>query len=526
MTGVPGAGGSGVPAAGGCQEAAPAVTAVRRLTGEEYASTLRDLLGDAQKMAPAFPKDDAGDGALADPRTLIVSPAWAANAMEAAESAAKLAVANLTTLLPCNPAGAEQACARQFAQGLARRAFRRPAAATEVDALMKVYAVGAQGGGFARGIEVLIRAVLQSPSFLYRVELGQRDGSSGRALRLTPHEVAARLSYLLWGTMPDQALSDAADAGKLSTGDEIAAQARRLLDAPRARARLVDFHGKWLGIDGVAEVARDPMAYPQFDEALAGSMRSGLDLFLGEVLGKGDGRLESLFTARFGYVDAKLAPLYGVPAPAGGAMTRVELDPKQRAGLLTNVGLLTAHTQADESEPIHRGKFVRERLLCTIPPDPPADLMVTPPMPRPGVSIRERLAEHSSLPACRACHELMDPIGLGFEAYDALGRFRTSEAGKPVDDHGTLSMTDVDGPFQGAIELGQKLSGSAQVRQCLIETTFKYTHGPDATGDACVRDKLTAAFDGAGHDIRALVIAITRTDGFRYRRTIDGEVLP
>jgi len=500
------------------------VTAVRRLTAEEYASTLRDLLGDAQRMAMvAFPKDDTDDG-VPDPRTLIVSPAWAANAMEAAESAAKLAVANLTALLPCNPAGAEQACARQFAQSLTRRAFRRPSAPAELDALMKVYAVGAQGGGFAHGIEVLVRAVLQSPSFLYRVELGQHDGSNGRALRLTSHEVAARLSYLLWGTMPDQALSDAADAGKLGTSDEIAGQARRMLADPRAR--LVDLHGRWLGIDGVAEVARDPDRYPQFDEKLAASMRSGLDLFLGEVLGKGDGRLETLFDARFTYVDAALAPLYGVPAPAGGAMTRVELDPAQRAGILTNVGLLTAHTQADESEPIHRGKFVRERLLCTMPPDPPADLMVTPPMPRPGVSIRERLAEHSSLPACRACHEMMDPIGLGFESYDALGRFRTSEAGKPVDDRGILAMTDVDGPFKGAIELGGKLAGSAQVRRCVIDTAFRHTHGPDATGDVCVQQKLSGAFDASNHDLRELIIAITRTDGFRYRRTIEGEVLP
>src|SRR5436190_7451224 len=151
-----GAGGSGVPVGSGCQEGAPIVTAVRRLTGEEYASTLRDLLGEAQRMAVvAFPKDDTGDG-VPDPRSLIVTPAWAANAMEAAESAAKLAVANLPALLPCNPAGAEQACARQFAQSLTRRAFRRPPAPAELDALMKVYAVGAQGGGFPHGIEVLV----------------------------------------------------------------------------------------------------------------------------------------------------------------------------------------------------------------------------------------------------------------------------------------------------------------------------------------------------------------------------------
>jgi len=502
------------------------VTAVRRLTRDEYASTLRDLLGDARGMVTVpFPKEGAGDDVLVDPRTLIVSPSWAANAMEAAEAAAKLAVANLPALLPCAPTGGE-ACARQFASTLGKRAFRRPLAPAEVDALMKVYAVGAEGGGFPHGIEVMLRALLQSPSFLYRVELGQREGSSGTALRLTPHEVAARLSYLLWGTAPDQPLMDAADRGQLATGDQIAAQARRLLGDPRAQERLAEFHGKWLGIDGLDEVAKDPQKYPQYDDKLEASMRDELKLFVGDVL-KGDGRLETLFTAHFTYVDASLAPLYGVAPPAGGGMARVELDPAQRSGVLTSVGIIAAHTFADESEPIHRGKFVRERLLCTTPPDPPADLMVTPPMPKPGLSIRERLLEHSNVPACRACHELMDPIGLGFESYDGLGRFRTSEGGKPVDDHGSLTMTrDIDGPFQGAVELAQKLAGSAQVRQCLIDTAFQYAHGPDAGGDACVQQKLAQAFDGARHDVRELVIAITRADGFRYRRTIEGEVLP
>jgi hypothetical protein len=275
------------------------------------------------------------------------------------------------------------------------------------------------------------------------------------------------------------------------------------------------------------EVAKDPDKYPQFGDELAGSMRAGLKMFFDDVLWKGDGRLEALFSARFTYVDSRLAPLYGVPAPAAGVMARVDLDPAQRAGILTDAGLITAHTFADESEPVHRGKFVRERLLCTPLPDPPADLMVMPPMPRPGVSIRERFTEHAAVPACQSCHQMIDPIGFGFEAYDGLGRFRTSEGGKPIADRGTLDMTqDANGPFKGAIELGQKLAASAQVRQCFADTAIQFAHGPDAGGDACVAQKLTTAFDGARHDIRELIVAITRTDGFRYRRPIAGEVLP
>jgi hypothetical protein len=527
----PGAGpsaGAGIAGGAGCQELAPRVTAIRRLTAEEYANTLRDLLGEGQRLgAVSLPKDEGGDDVFADPRTLIVTPMWAASAMDAAEAAARVAVGKMTGLAPCNPAGDEQACARQLAVSLGKRAFRRPLAPVEVDGLMKVYAVGASGGGHSRGVEVLVRAILQSPSFLYRVELGQKNGSAGTAVRLSPYEVAARLSYLLWGTTPDEALLAAADQGGLATGDQVAAQARRLLGDARAQERLAAFHGKWLGIDGLDEVAKDPRKYPQFDDGLAAAMRQELALFLGDVLWKGDGRLESLFSARFTYVNPALAALYGVTPPPAGSMSRVDLDPAQRAGILTNAGLITAHTFADESEPVHRGKFVRERLLCTTPPDPPPDLMVMPPTPRPGLSIRERLAEHSKVPSCQACHQMMDPIGFGFEAYDGLGRFRTSEGGKPIDDGGALTMTsDVDGPFRGVIELGQRLATSKQVRQCLVDTAFRYAHGPDAGGDACVQQKLTAAFDGARHDIRELIVAITRTDGFRYRRAIEGEVLP
>jgi hypothetical protein len=512
---------------GGCQELAPPVTAARRLTRVQYANTLRDLVGDGKGMAAAqLPADDAGDDAFADPRTLIVSPDWAASAMNGAEAAAKVAVGNLATLLPCEPAGNEQLCARQFVSAFGKRAFRRPLDPAEVDGLMKVYALGA-ASGFAHGFELVVRTILQAPSFLYRLELGQRSGSSGSAVRLTPYEVASRLSYLFWGTMPDAALMAAADGGKLGTPDEVVAQARRMLADPRAHATLADFHGRWLGIEGLDVVSKDPMRYPQFDEQLVASMRTELALFVDDLLSNGDGRLESLFSAHHTFVDARLAPLYKVPAPAAGQFARVDLDPAQRAGILTSAGLISAHTFADESEPIHRGKFVRERLLCTTPPDPPPDLMVMPPSPTPGVSTRQRLVEHAATPSCQACHQLMDPIGFGFEAYDGLGRFRTADSnGQPIDDQGMLAMTDSDGPFKGAIELGRKLAGSAQVRACLITTALQFARGPGADGDRCLQQKLTAAFDGAKHDIRELFIAIARSEGFGYRRAIDGEVLP
>jgi hypothetical protein len=520
-----GGSGSGLPGTGSCQEVAPLMSAARRLTRAQYANALRDLRLDT-KGADQLPADDGGDDVVADPRSMIVTPTWASSAMSAAEMAAKTAVANLSTLSPCSPASDESACARQFMAAFGRRAYRRPLETAEVDGLMKVYAIGAQSGGFAHGIEVAIRTMLQAPSFLYILELGQPAGSTGNAVRLGPYEVASRLSYLMWNTLPDDVLFTAAASDKLSTREQIDEQARRMIADEKAQAPLVAFHGKWLGFDGLGGASKDPGKYPEFDDHLAKAMQTELDLYLKDVLFKGDGRLESLFESRFTYVDASLAPLYGVAPPPSG-FARVDLDSRQRAGILANIGVIAAHTFADESEPIHRGKFVRERLLCTSLPDPPPDLMVTPPTPKPGVTIRERLIEHSSVAGCQACHEMMDPIGFGFEAYDGLGRFRTTDpSGKPIDDNGTLGMTkDVDGPFKGVIELGQKLAESNQVRDCVLSTMTRYARGPEADSDACVHQKLGAAFERGHHDLKEVLVALTQTDGFLYRRKIEGEVL-
>ncbi len=515
------------PTTGECQEDVPLVTAARRLTRSQYANILRDLRVDLKgTAADQLPVDDAGDDVAPDPRSMIVSSDWAASAMSAAEMAAKMAIAALPTLLPCDPVSGEQACARKFIAAFGQRAYRRPLETAEVDGLMKVYGVGTRGGGFAHGVEVAIRAMLQAPSFLYLLELGQPAGSSGKAVRLSPYEVASRLSFLFWNTMPDDTLFAAAANDKLSTQGEIATQARRLLADPKAEDPLVAFHAKWVGIDGLASVNRDPQKYPAFGDELVASMRTELDLYLKDVLFKGDGRLESLFESHFTYVDSLVAPLYGVAQPASGGFIRVDLDPKQRAGILTNVGIITSHTMADESQAIHRGKFIRQRLLCSPLSDPPPSLMVTPPTPKPGVSTRERLKEHSSTLACQGCHKMMDPIGFGFEAYDGLGQFRTTDPnGQPVDDSGTLDMTDVDGPFKGVVALGQKLATSAQVRECVASSLIRYARGPEADGDACVRRKLVTAFDHANHDIKELLIALTQTDGFPFRRAIEGELL-
>ncbi|HEY0711616.1 MAG TPA: DUF1592 domain-containing protein [Polyangia bacterium] len=506
-----------------CEESAPAVLPLRRLTRAEYSNTVRDLLGDDSDPGKGLPSDDAGEELFVSPATMTVTTDWAQSALETAEAIARRAVAKLPTLVPCASAG-DEVCAQQFIGGFGRRAFRRPLLREERDRLLALWKSGA-GESFARGVELVVSAVLQAPSFLYRIEFGA--AGVGGKVTLSPYEVATRLSYGLWGTTPDLALLAAAEADQLNTGTQVAAHAQRMLGDPRAQHNLTAFVGRWFGLAGLEEVMKDPAVYPAFNEKLIEAMKEEVDHVIDETLWKGDGRSDTLLTAPFTFVNRLTAPLYGVPAPQGEGFTKVTLDGNQRAGLLTNAAILTAHTFSDASAPIHRGKFVRERLLCTIPPAPPADVNIVPPVPRPGLSTRDRLREHSDVPACRACHTFMDAIGFGFGNYDGLGRYSTKDPqGQPVDNRGELLHTDNDGAFQGVPALAARLTASTMVSDCIASTFLRFVSGTESEIDACARQKLRAAFTSANHDVRKLIVAIAATDAFRHRRALPGEVSP
>ncbi len=511
---------------GGCQESSPPVQPARRMTRDQYLATVRDLLGETRDLGDRLPADDKGDAVFAPPDTLTVTPAWADKLLNTAEDVAKVAITKLPALLPCNPAGNEEACAGDFIKAFGKKAFRRPLTPEDVQGLTAVYKSGAADGGFARGIELVISTILQSPSFVYRVELGQKAGSVPGAVKLTPYEVATRLSYFIWGTMPDAPLFAAADNGKLGTREEIAAQVDRMMKDPRARSTLIGFHERLFGTDIIDEVSRDAMEYPQFTDALRASMKAEFGAFVGDVLFEGDGRLETLLTSRTTFVDASLASLYGVSAPAGAGLQKVQLDANQRAGVLTSVGLLTAHAISDISAPIVRGKFIRERLLCTELAEPPPALMVEEPARKPGSTTRELLERHSVDPSCAGCHHLMDPIGFAYSNFDAIGRWRTMEEGKPIDNGARLQATDVDGEFRGPVQLAQKFAGSQQVRDCVMTTMLSFAHGPGVAQDACLTNRIRKTFADSSHDVRVLARAIAEADGFQYRRQLQGEVIP
>jgi hypothetical protein len=529
--GPPGGGVPGEAPGAACVPGTPFPTPLRRLTRVEYDNTVRDLLGDATAPARRFPPDELSGGFANNAAVLTVSPLLAERYQEAAEALAAAAVRDLGKLVPCDPtkggAAGEEACARSFVESFGRRAYRRPLAAAEVTRHLALFSAARAGATFARGIEVLVGAMLQSPGFLYRLELGlpgaAGEGDRAGLVRLGPYEIASRLSYLLWASMPDDRLFAAAAAGKLGTPAEVAEMARSMLDDPRARRAVSEFYRQWLGAAAIEGVAKDPAIYPDWGEPLRAAMAAELPAFVEHVLWGADGRLATLLAAPVTVATAPVARIYGVEA-AGGRP--VALDGTRRAGVLTQPGILAVHALPNQSSPVQRGKFVREQLLCQEAPPAPPDLDVTPPEVDPRKPTRERFAQHTKDEACASCHRLMDPLGFGFEHFDGVGRYRATDGGRPVDASGTIvNAGAIDGPFRGAPELAKKLAASPVVGACVATQWYRFAFGRlETPGDACALRGLHAAFEAARYDLRELLLALTAAETFLYRRPIAGEV--
>jgi hypothetical protein len=321
--------------------------------------------------------------------------------------------------------------------------------------------------------------------------------------------------------MPDDALLVAADADRLASSGDLVREARRLLDDPRAREPVQAFHAQWLGLDRLDDLDKDRVVYPAFEPELAASFRAETMRFVDEVVWSREGTLKALLTAPYTFVDRRLAVFYGVQAAGATDTTlvHVPVDPARRAGLLTHASLLAVHSKANQTSPVHRGRFVREQLLCTVPPPPPADIEIRPPDLDPRMTTRQRFAQHTADPFCYACHRMLDPIGFGFEHYDGVGRWRDRESGNPIDAAGELLFTDVNGPFDGAAELGRMLAASDDVSRCYATQWFRFGYGrSESAADACSLQTLSTALSDARGDLRQLVLALVITDAFRYRR--------
>ncbi len=494
-----------------CTELDVAPTPLRRLTRQQYANAVRDVLGvtvDADELGV-----DEKAGAFDSNGSAAVSSNTVELYRVLAESVAVDALVDSPELFVCEDDG--EACWNAVLDETGRRLFRRPLTEVERE---RYLGLAATADSPIEGARLLVQAMLQSPSFLYHLEFGLPE--TGDIVPLTDYELASRLSFFLWNSVPDDALLDAAADGQLSGAEGLVAQAERLLGDPRARESVASFHVQWLGLDHLEDAFKDPGVYPEFTADLADAMVDETRRFTSLTVLQGDGRLETLLTASHSYLTDPLFELYGVDVPEGFVTGMpVELDPQQRAGIITHAAFLTEHALTNQSGPIQRGVEIRNQFFCDPPPPPPPDANVEPPAPDPDATTREIFEQHTADPTCASCHVLIDGIGLGMENYDGVGRYRTTENGKPVDATGELLATDVDGPFDGGVELAHQLAQSEQVRECVARQWFRFAFGRlEGDGDTCSLDTLHVAFADADYDVRAVLIELVRTDAFLYRR--------
>ncbi|MEM9462427.1 MAG: DUF1592 domain-containing protein [Myxococcota bacterium] len=511
-----------------CAEVQAGPTALRRLTRSQYERTVRDLLGVQTEAAAGFAPDERV-GAFKSNAVAPVGDLQVEQYMDAAEVVATEASSDLTALLPCDPASAgEDACAEQWIRELAPRAYRRELSEADISRLVAVYATARSEGTFEDGIRVTLQGILQSPWFLYHVELGDLDAEvvAGEPVPLSGHELASRLSYFLWDSMPDQALFDAAQAGELSTTEGLEAQVERMLADPKAQEAIANFHTQWLEIDEIESLEKDPASFPDFDADLARAMKEDMASFATWVLSEGDGRLETLLTGAFTLSeDPALLALYGVSRPEGHVSGEpIPLPAGERAGLLTQPGVMARHAHADQTSPIHRGQLVRENFMCQVLPAPPPDVDNVPPDPDPNATTRERFEQHVADPTCAGCHSLIDGLGFGFEHYDAIGTYRAVEGDLPVDAAGEVVGTrDNNGPFEGAVELANMLVETPEVRDCMARQWFRYSLGrmEDPERDSCTMESLSEVFEESDHDVRSIIHEIVLSNAFRYRMAVE-----
>lgn len=495
----------------------PSRPVLRRLTHSQYNHTVRDLLGDETRPADQFPKEDFVHGFTNQAEGQSISPLLAEAYARSAERLAKNAFRNPSRLVRCT---GSDACRGQFISDFGRRAFRRPLEAHEIAAYRKLFA---RETGFHQGAQLVVEAMLQSPHFLFHLEPG-------------PWAVASRLSYFLWDTMPDEPLMAAAASGELDKPEGIERQARRMLADGRARASFDEFVAQWLRFDRLRGALRDRNRFPEYSAELAGAMiEETTRLFRSLVWDKRN--FMEFYNASYTFVVPELARLYGLPAPQQ-PWEKVTL-PKEtgRAGILGQATFLTLTSKPADTSPTDRGLFVREHFLCQQVPPPPPGVNATLPVvtdEKPATT-RERLSVHLSNQVCASCHSLVDPVGFGFERFDAIGKYRTeefvliaptadeiktrrktkpTEYRLPIDARGYLRGLQ-KAEFSSPRELGEVLANEPGCQRCVVKQLFRWAVGrAEQTEDQPVIEKAFQRFRESGFQFQELIIALATSDTY------------
>ena len=421
----------------------------------------------------------------------------------------------------CSPASTaeQEPCAKKILSGLVRRAYRRPVTDQDVEPLLNLYRAASAAGGFESGVGAALQAILVSPEFLFRMERDPENTAPGRAYRVSDVELASRLSFFLWSSIPDDALLELAEQGKLQDAAVLEQQVRRMLADARSKSLVENFAGQWLYLRNLRQVSPDQRAFPEFDEELRQAFQQETQLLFESMLQEDRSALD-LLQADYTFVNERLARHYGIPDVYGSHFRRVPLTDPARRGLLTQGSFLTVTSHANKTSPVRRGKWVLENLLGTPPPPPPPDVPALEEKNKDGkaLTMRQQMAQHRDNPACAGCHKMMDPIGFAFENFDAVGRWRTTELNAPIDASGVL----YDGTqFQGPVEFRKVLlDHSEQFVRTLTEKLLTYALGREMEYyDAPAVRRITKQAAASDYRWSALILQIIQSTPFQMRRS-------
>jgi hypothetical protein len=499
----------------------PGRVTIRRLNRTEYNNTIRDLVGIDFHPAEDFPADDVGNGFDNNGDVLSLPPLLMEKYLAASEQIVSRAFDSPTVrsrIVFCHPdAKNEQDCARKILERFARHAYRRSVSQGEVDRLAGFVKLAKnQGDDFETGIRLALQAVLTSPNFLFRVERDPRP--LGKIHSINDFELATRLSYFLWSSMPDDELLKLAEKKTLHEPGILESQVRRMLADTKSAELVVNFAGQWLQTRNLSNASPDAEQFPDFDEPLRHAMLKETELFFKSILGENRSILEFV-DSDYSFMNERLAKFYGIAGVKGDDFRKVSLAKGPRGGVLCQASILTLTSNPTRTSPVKRGKWILENFLGAPPPPPPpnaGDLSEDKDVVLSG-SLRKRMEQHRANPNCVSCHQRMDPLGFGLENFDAVGKWREKDGAFPIDASGTLPGGRT---FAGPTQLKGILKEKApQFCRCLTEKMLTYALGRGMEPyDKCAMDRISDAVAADKYHFQTLVIEVVKSDPFQRRR--------
>ncbi|MEW4488883.1 DUF1592 domain-containing protein [Thalassoglobus sp. JC818] len=496
----------------------PGKVTLRRLNRPEYDNTIRDLTGLNLNLADSFPADDVGAGFDNIGDVLTIPPVLMEKYLAAAEQVAEAVISDENVrqrVFPHVPQNDEERVevARRNIDEFASRAFRRPIAEEESQRLFDLMRFAWENDYSVEEIQqAVMTAVLANPKFLFRAEGATEEPGSDKIRHLDNYELASRLSYFLWSSMPDEELFELARRGELSNPETIRAQALRMLKDPKASALVENFAGQWLQLRDLERLSPDPELFATYDATLRNAMKQETEIFFEKMITE-DRNIVEFLTADYTYVNDRLAEHYGIPGISGSEFQQVSL-PQGRRGVLTHASILLLTSNPTRTSPVKRGKWVLDNILAEPPPPPPPNV---PELEEGGDvlgTLREQMEQHRANPACAVCHVKMDAIGFGMENFDAIGAWRDRDGRFDIDASGVLPGGQ---DFKGADELMQILAEEQSDAFCLCLTRklLTYAIGRELESfDRCAVNEIVAELEQNNYRFSALITAIVTSDPF------------